>query len=92
MPLQGKINIDTFWLKNMHYQELWLSFLFIQVLPKLQNLEVINFGDCLVRSEGAKVIARSLTDGHKKLRVSYSIKQFIIRLNFIWFKDEPKML
>lgn len=42
----------------------------MQVLPKLQNLEVINFGDCLIRTEGAKVIANAISESHEKLRVS----------------------
>ena len=38
-------------------------------MPKLQNLEVINFGDCLVKTDGAKILATALKDGHKKLKV-----------------------
>lgn len=40
-----------------------------QVLPKLQNLEVINYGDCLVRTEGAIAITEALKEGHQKLKV-----------------------
>lgn len=40
-----------------------------QVLPKLQNLEVINCGDCLVRTEGAIAISEALKEGHQKLKV-----------------------
>lgn len=41
------------------------------VLPGLQNLRVINFGDCLVRSSGAMAISNAIKDGHKKLEVYY---------------------
>jgi Ran GTPase-activating protein 1 len=41
-----------------------------QVLPKLQELEVINFGDCLLRNGGAKSLASALKKGQDKLRVS----------------------
>ena len=44
-------------------------YVFLQSLPKLQNLEVVNFGDCLVRTEGAKALAMSLKDGHQNLTV-----------------------
>ena len=40
------------------------------VLPNLQELRVINFGDCLVRPEGAKAIAEASKDGHPLLQVS----------------------
>lgn len=40
-----------------------------QVLPKLQNLEVINYGDCLVRTEGAIAITEALKEGYQKLKV-----------------------
>ena len=40
--------------------------IFSQALPYLTELEVINFDDCLIRSDGAKVLAKSLaeTDYH----------------------------
>ena len=41
------------------------------VIPSLQELEVINFGECLVRSEGAVAIAQAIKDGHQMLRVSH---------------------
>jgi Ran GTPase-activating protein 1 len=41
----------------------------IQALPQLQELEIINFGDCLVRSKGARDIAKAIKGSHKKLRV-----------------------
>lgn len=40
-------------------------------LPMMQNLEVINFGDCLIKTAGAKMIAKALTSGHKNLRVGH---------------------
>jgi hypothetical protein len=36
----------------------------------MQQLEQVNFGDCLVRSKGALAIAEALSEGHSKLRVS----------------------
>jgi len=55
----------------MNYIDLYVYvYFFFQVLPKLQNLEVINFGDCLVKTDGAKILATALKDGHKKLKVS----------------------
>lgn len=38
-------------------------------LNHMQNLEVINFGDCMVKTAGAKFIAKALTDDHQKLKV-----------------------
>jgi len=40
-----------------------------EVLPNLQELRVINFGDCLVRSDGAREIAEAIKEGHKLLEV-----------------------
>lgn len=40
-----------------------------QVLPSLTNLEVINFGDCLVKSKGASAIADAIKTNHAKLKV-----------------------
>ena len=40
-----------------------------EVLPNIQELRVINFGDCLLRSGGAKAIAEALKDTHKLLEV-----------------------
>ncbi len=40
-----------------------------EVLPSLQQLRVINFGDCLVKSGGAQAIAQAIKDGHKLLQV-----------------------
>ena len=40
-----------------------------EVLPELPKLRVINFGDCLVRPEGAQAIASVLKDGHHQLEV-----------------------
>lgn len=34
-----------------------------QALRNLRNVEIINFGDCLVRSEGAIAIGAALRDG-----------------------------
>lgn len=39
------------------------------VLPNLQKLRVINFGDCLVRPGGAQAIASVIKDGHQQLEV-----------------------
>lgn len=45
-----------------------------EVLPDLQDLKVINFGDCLVRSDGARAIAEAIKDGHRQLEVGvYSV-------------------
>lgn len=44
-----------------------------EVLPDLQDLRVINFGDCLVRSGGARAIAEALKDGHRQLEVSIQL-------------------
>lgn len=47
---------------------------FWQVLPNLKNLEVINFGDCLVKTEGAKALAeclRSALNNLKELNLSF---------------------
>lgn len=40
-----------------------------EVLPCLQKLRVINFGDCLVRPEGGRAIAEAIKDGHQLLEV-----------------------
>ena len=39
------------------------------VLPSLQELRVVNFGDCLLRSGGARAVAGAIADGHQKLEV-----------------------
>ena len=39
------------------------------VLPSLQELRSINFGDCLLRSGGARAIAAAIHDGHRQLEV-----------------------
>lgn len=41
----------------------------IQALPKLQLLEIINFGDCLLKCGGASAIANALKNGHERLKV-----------------------
>lgn len=38
------------------------------MLPSLKNLEVINFGDCLVKTEGAKALAKSLRSSVNNLK------------------------
>ena len=46
----------------------------MQVLPSLKSLEVINFGDCLVKTEGAKALAKSLrgaVNNLKELNLSF---------------------
>ena len=40
-----------------------------QALPHLQKLEVINFSDCLMKTEGATAIADALDEGHVNLKV-----------------------
>lgn len=40
-----------------------------QALKHLRSVQVINFGDCLVRSEGAIAIAETLRDGLPILKV-----------------------
>ena len=42
----------------------------LQGLKDLQKLEVINFGDCLVRSEGASALAKVVSNGIPLLKVS----------------------
>ena len=39
------------------------------VLPSLQKLERINFGDCLLKPDGGRAIATAITNGHMKLKV-----------------------
>lgn len=46
----------------------WPSFL-PQTLKTLRQVEVINFGDCLVRSKGAVAIADAVRGGLPKLKV-----------------------
>ena len=41
-----------------------------EVLPHLPKLRVINFGDCLVRPEGACAIADAIKDGHQQLEAN----------------------
>ena len=38
------------------------------MLPGLKNLEVINFGDCLVKTAGAKALAQALQKGVPNLK------------------------
>ena len=45
------------------------SDLHLQALRHLRNVQVINFGDCLVRSEGAMAIADTLVEGLPILKV-----------------------
>ena len=40
-----------------------------ETLKQLNNVRVVNFEDCLVRSEGAVAIGEALRDGHKSLQV-----------------------
>lgn len=48
-----------------------------KVLPNLQQLRVINFGDCLVRPGGAKAIAEAIKDGHPLLQVCLCSGRYI---------------
>ena len=43
--------------------------LLLQTLKTLRQVEVINFGDCLVRSKGAVTIADAIHGGLPKLKV-----------------------
>lgn len=47
----------------------------LQTLKALRQVEVINFGDCLVRSKGALAIADALKEGLHKLKVLPSAVQ-----------------
>ena len=52
----------------------------LQALPNLQNLEVLNFGDCLVRTKGAEAIADAIKDSHTNLKVrifSYKCRGYL---------------
>ena len=42
------------------------------VLPKLQKLRILNLGDCLLKTEGALLIAKALESGHQVLDEKYS--------------------
>lgn len=44
----------------------------LQTLKTLRQVEVINFGDCLVRSKGAVAIADAVKEGLHKLKVLLS--------------------
>ena len=49
-------------------------FYFLQVLPSLKSLEVVNFGDCLIKTKGAKALAeclRSALNNLKELNLSF---------------------
>ena len=45
-----------------------------EVLPGLQEVRILNFGECLVRSGGATAIAEAIKDGHKLLEVCPHMK------------------
>lgn len=55
------LNDNTFTWRGSHDMAL--------VLPKLQRLKIINFGDCLIRTKGAEFLAKALSDGHLELEV-----------------------
>lgn len=61
-------------------------------LPTMQNLEVIDFGDCLLKTAGAKYVADALEENHTKLQVGlislYSLEQDIKISSclFFWWK------
>lgn len=40
-----------------------------EVIPNLQELRVLNLGDCLVRDDGARAIAGAIKDGQHHLKV-----------------------
>jgi len=46
-----------------------MNVLSLKAIPSLQDLEVINFEDCLMRTGGAKALANVLKNSHKKLKV-----------------------
>lgn len=48
-----------------------------EVLPNLQKLKVINFGDCLVKSEGARAIADAIKESHQQLEVKFCKAAFL---------------
>ena len=58
----------------------------LQVLHNLPDLEVINFGDCLVKPQGALAIGEALKEKHFNLKVfmvapfSFCITHYFIRL------------
>jgi Ran GTPase-activating protein 1 len=66
-----------------------LIFFPLQVLPKLQNLEVINFGDCLVRTEGAVALSDALKEGHQKLKVICYVVHFCLGQEIIDYLVNP---
>ncbi len=45
----------------------------LQALPNLQKLEVLNFGDCLLRTKGAEAIADAIKDSHTSLKVRQTL-------------------
>lgn len=42
-----------------------------QALKHLNSIQVINFGDCLVRPSGAAAIAESISEGQPILKVAF---------------------
>lgn len=44
-----------------------------QTLKILRQVEVINFGDCLVRSRGALAIAEAVKEGLHRLKVGWAL-------------------
>jgi len=40
-----------------------------QALRELHQVEVLNFDDCLIRTAGAKALAKSLSEGNAQLEV-----------------------
>lgn len=52
---------------HVHFSN--LCCLALQTLKALRQIEVINFGDCLVRSKGAVAIADAVKEGLHKLKV-----------------------
>ncbi len=50
---------------------------YIQALPSMQQLEVLNFGDCLLRTGGAQLIAEALREGHTNLKVKLLLGLFL---------------
>jgi len=48
-------------------------FFVLEILPKIPKLEVLNLNDCLLRSQGALILARALKRNCPNLRVGYWI-------------------
>lgn len=52
----------------------------LQALPLLSVLEVINFDDCLVRTAGAKALAKALANNNHQLKVCVSFNLELLKV------------